>query len=78
MIKDLEQEKVFKYLSVNESSGMQHVKTKQKLKKELVRRTWLILKTELTLINLGFLKTVFSEAGWRVNMTTPSYFKKLI
>ena len=47
MIKDLEQEKVYKYLGVDESSGIQHATMKQKLKKELVRRTRLILKTEL-------------------------------
>ena len=45
--KDLEQEKVYNYLGVDESSGIQHVIMKQKLKKELVRRTRLILKTEL-------------------------------
>ena len=47
MIKDLEQEKVYKYLDVDESSGIQHATMKQKLKKELVRRTRLILKIEL-------------------------------
>ena len=47
MIKDLEQEKVYKYLGVDESSGIQHATIKQKLKKELVKRTRLILKTEL-------------------------------
>ena len=47
MIKDLEQEEVYKCLDVDESSGIQHATTKQKLKKELVRRTRLILKTEL-------------------------------
>ena len=47
MIKDLEQEKVYKYLGIDESSGIQHATLKQKLKKELVRRTQLILKTEL-------------------------------
>ena len=47
MIKDLEQEKVYKYLGVDESSGIQHTAMKQKLKKEVVRRTRLILKTEL-------------------------------
>ena len=47
MIKDLMQEKVYKYLSVDESSGIQHATMKQKLKKELVGRTRLILKTEL-------------------------------
>ena len=47
MIKDLEQEKVYKNLSVDESNGIQHNTMKQKLKKELVRRTQLILKSEL-------------------------------
>ena len=47
MIKDLEPEKVYKYLGVDESSGIQHATMKQKLKKELVRRTRLILKSEL-------------------------------
>ena len=47
VIKDLEQEKVYKNLSVDESNGIQHTTMKQKLKKELVRRTQLILKTEL-------------------------------
>ena len=46
MIKDLEQEKVYKYLGVDESSGIQHTTMRQKLKKVLVR-TQLILKTEL-------------------------------
>ena len=47
MIKDLEQEKVCKYLGVDESSGIQHATMKQKLKKELVRRRRLIIKIEL-------------------------------
>ena len=47
MIKDLEQVKVYKYLGVDESSGIQHATMKEKLKKELVRRTRLILKTEV-------------------------------
>ena len=46
MIKDLEQEKVYKYLGVDESSSIQHATMKQKLKKEFVRKTQLILKTE--------------------------------
>ena len=44
MIKDPEQEK---YLGTDESSGIQHATVKQKLKKELVRRTRLLLKTDL-------------------------------
>ena len=47
MIKDMELEKVYKYLGVNQSVGIQHATMKQKLKKELVRTTRLILKTEL-------------------------------
>ena len=48
MIKDLEQEKVYNYLGIDESRGIQHATVKQKLlKKELVRRTRLILKTEV-------------------------------
>ena len=46
MLKDLEQDKVYKYLGVDESSGIQHTTMRQKLKKVLVR-TQLILKTEL-------------------------------
>ena len=48
MIKDIEQEKFYKYLSFDESSGIQHVTVKQKLKKELTRRTGMIFKTELS------------------------------
>ena len=47
MIKDLEQEKVYKYLVVDESSGIQRTTMQQKLKKELVKRTLLILKSDL-------------------------------
>ena len=47
MIKDLEEEKVYKNLGVDESSGIPHATMKQKLKRELVRKTRLILKTEL-------------------------------
>ena len=52
MIKDLKQEKVYKYLGHDESSGIQHATMNQKLKKELVRRTILILKTELNSKNM--------------------------
>ena len=47
MIKDLELEKVYKNLGLDKSSSIQHATMKQKLKKEFVRRTRLILKTEL-------------------------------
>ena len=46
MIKDLEQEKVYKSPGVDECSGIQHAMMRQKLKKELARRTRLILKIE--------------------------------
>ena len=39
--------RVYHYLDTDESSGIQHAITKQKLKKEPVRRIKLILKTEL-------------------------------
>ena len=48
MIKDLEQEKVYEYLAIDESSRMQHATMNHKLKKELVRRTRLMIKTELS------------------------------
>ena len=38
MIKDLEQEKVYKYLGIDGFGGIQHATMKQKLKKELIRR----------------------------------------
>ena len=47
MIKDLKQEKVYKYMPVDESGRIQHATMKQKLKKELLRSARLILKTEL-------------------------------
>ena len=51
MIKDPEQEKVYKYLGVDASCGIQHATMQEKLKKELVRRTRLILKSELNFKN---------------------------
>ena len=39
MIKDLEQEKVYKYLGIDNSSGIQHATIMQKLKKKLITRT---------------------------------------
>ena len=51
MIKDLELEKVYKNLGADKSSSIQHATMKQKLKKEFVRRTRLILKTELNSTN---------------------------
>ena len=76
MIKDLEQEKGYKYLGVDESSGIQHATMKQKLKKELVRRTRLILKSELssknriTAINMLAIPVItysFSIIDWNLS-----------
>ena len=76
MIKDLEQEKVYKSLSVDESNGIQHTTMKQKLKKELVRRTQLILKSELnsenriTAINIlaiPFITYIFIIIDWNLS-----------
>ena len=47
MIKDLKQEKVYKYMRVDESSRIQRATMKQKLIKELLRSARLILETEL-------------------------------
>ena len=47
MIKDLLQEKIYKYFGVDGSSWIRHATMKQELKKELLRRTQLILKTNL-------------------------------
>ena len=47
MIKDLDQKKVYKYLDVNKSNGIEQATMKQKLKNELVKIMWLLLKTEL-------------------------------
>ena len=37
--KDLEQEKLYKYLGIDKSSGIQHPTIKKKLKKKLITRT---------------------------------------
>ena len=47
IIKDLEQEKVYKYLGIDDSSGIQHTTMKQKLKREHVRRIRFVLKSDL-------------------------------
>ena len=75
MIKDLDQEKVYKYLSVDESSGIQHATVKQNLKTEFLRRTRLTLKTELksknriTAINMPAIPVItysFNIIGWNL------------
>ena len=47
IIRELEQEEGYKYLGVNEGSGMKHVMMKEKLRKECIRRVRIIRKTEL-------------------------------
>ena len=46
-IKELEQERTYKYLGVNEGDGIQHAATKEKIRKEYYRRIRLIIKSEL-------------------------------
>ena len=50
-IQDLEQEGTYKYLSVNEGDGTQHVKMKEKIRRENYRRIRLVLKSELNAAN---------------------------
>ena len=47
IIRELEQKEVYKYLGVNEGSGMKHAMIKEKLRKECIRRLRIIMKTEL-------------------------------
>ena len=84
MIKDLEQEKIYKYLGVDESSGIQNAIMKLKLKRELVRRTRLILKTELisknriTAINMLvilFITYSFNIIDWNLSEVKRSDIK---
>ena len=51
IIKDPEQEELYKYLGVNESDGIQHSQMKEKIRKECYRRVRAILKTELNSAN---------------------------
>ena len=47
IIRELEQEEVYKYLGVNEGSEMKHAMMKEKLRKECIRRVGIIMKTKL-------------------------------
>ena len=51
MIKDLEQEEVYKYLGVDESNGLQYAAMKEKIRKECYWRVRAILKTKLNSAN---------------------------
>jgi hypothetical protein len=46
-IQELEQEKTYKYLGIEEGEGIQHQQMKEKLKQEHNRRLRMILKSEL-------------------------------
>ena len=50
-IKELQQEDSYKYLGINEAEGIQHVKMKEKIRKEYYMRVRLILKSELNAVN---------------------------
>lgn len=50
-IKELEQEEVYKYLGVNERSGIQHATMKEKSIKECYRRVRAFTKKELNSAN---------------------------
>ena len=71
MIKNLEQEKVYQYLGIDDSSGIQYTAMKQKLKKELVTR--LIFKTEfnsknrITAINTLVITSSFNIIDWNLS-----------
>ena len=51
VIKDLEQERMYKYLGVDESKGIQHAAMKEKIRKECYQRVREILKKELNSAN---------------------------
>jgi hypothetical protein len=46
-IQELEQEKTYKYLGIEESEGIQHQQMKERLKQEYRRRLRMILKSEM-------------------------------
>ena len=51
VIKELQQEDSYKYLGINEADGIQHVKMKEKIRREYYRNVRLILKSELNAID---------------------------
>ena len=50
-IQELELEKTYKYLGIEESEGIQHQHMKERLKQEYSRRLRMILKSELNTRN---------------------------
>ena len=51
VIKNLDQDEVYKYLGVHEGDGIRHATMKEKIRKECYRRVRLILETELNATN---------------------------
>jgi hypothetical protein len=62
-IKKLDPRKVYKYLGIEESYGIQHENEKGKLKKEYLRRLRLVLDTELSAKNK-------MQANWSIGSTS--------
>ena len=50
-IQELEQGKMYRYLGIEESEGIQHQQTKERLKQEYSRRLRMILKSALNARN---------------------------
>ena len=74
-IQELEQEKTYKYLGIDESEGIQHQQMKERLKQEYRRRFRMILKSELNARNkitaigaltVPVLRYSFGIINWRI------------
>ena len=75
VIQELEQGKTYKYLGIEETEGIQHQQTKERLKKEYSRRLRMILKSELNDRNkitaigalaVPVLRYSFGIINWRI------------
>ena len=51
-IQDMEQEGSLKYLGINEGDGIEHVRIKEKIRKEYYRHIRLVPKSELNAVNM--------------------------
>jgi hypothetical protein len=74
-IQELEQGKMYKYLGIEESEGIQHQQMKERLKQEYRRRLRMILKSELNARNkiktigafaVPVLRYCFGIINWRI------------
>ena len=74
-IQELEQEKTYKYLGIEESEGIQHQRMKERLKQEYSRSLRMILKSELNARNkimaigalaIPVLRYSFGIINWRI------------